>query len=214
MTNFFIKIFCWINNFSYKILSFLAIRENDGIHPKHKILNYHQFFLDNISANDIVLDIGCGNGLVDIDLANKAKQIIGIDINKLNIEKAQKNCNKPNIKYICADATAYDFKEKIDSIILSNVLEHIENRVDFLKKISKLSPKILVRVPLLTRDWLVIYKMEKKLEYRLDRTHYIEYTEEEFKKEIEKASIKLERISVKFGEIYAVCASNISLQQK
>lgn len=203
-------MFCWINNFSYKVISFLAIKENNGIHPKHRILNYHQFFLDNISENDLVLDIGCGNGSVAYDIAKKAKKITGIDISQKNIETAEKRFKKENLEYIVGDATIYNFSEKFDAIILSNVLEHIENRVDFLGKISKLSQKILIRVPMITRDWLAVYKKEKGLEYRLDRSHFIEYSEEEFKKEMEQAGLKIESIFSKFGELYAVCKSNFS----
>lgn len=205
-----IKIFCWINNLSYKIISFLAIKENDGIHPKHRILNYHRFFLDNISENDMILDIGCGNGSVAFDIAKRARKVTGIDISHKNIEIAEKRFNKENLEYIIGDATTYNFSEKFDAIILSNVLEHIDNRIDFLNKISQLSPKILIRVPMITRDWLAVYKKEKGLEYRLDQSHFIEYSEEEFKKEIKQAGLKIESIFSKFGELYAVCKSNFS----
>jgi 2-polyprenyl-3-methyl-5-hydroxy-6-metoxy-1,4-benzoquinol methylase len=202
MTRFIIKIFCWINNFSYKVISFLAIKENGGIHPKHRILNYHQFFLDNISANDSILDIGCGNGAAAFDVAGKAKKVTGIDISGKNIEIAEKRFKKENLEYLIGDATAYDFKEKFDAIILSNVLEHIKNRVEFLQKISRLAPKIIIRVPLLTRDWLAVYKKESGLEYRLDKDHFIEYTLDNLNDELTRSGLKLINFDIKFGEIW------------
>ena len=204
MVKFFIKFFCWLHNFSYKIISVLVVRENSGIHPKHRILNYHKFFQDNISTNDFVLDIGCGNGAVAYDLAQKAKKITAIDISEKNILIAKQKFNRENLEYIIGDATTFDFKNKFDIIVLSNVLEHIENRIEFLKKIKTLSPKILIRVPLLTRDWLSVYKKENGLEYRLDSTHFIEYTEENFQEEIQKAGLNIESFYVKFGELYAI----------
>jgi len=69
---------------------------------------------------------------------------------------------------------------------LSNILEHIENRVKFLNKIKNLAPKILIRVPMINRDWITLYKKELGVEWRLDKTHYIEYTLESFEKELEK----------------------------
>jgi len=204
MYKFIIKIFVWIHNFSYRLLGILVIKENDGIHPKHRILGYHDFFTNNIAPSDRVLDIGCGNGACANAIAKKATQVTGIDISKNNIQIAKEKFSNNNPSYLIGDATVYDFKENFDVIILSNVLEHIENRIEFLKKIKKLAPKILIRVPLLNRDWLSVYKKEKGLEYRLDKTHFIEYSEENFKEEMDKAGLSIENFYVKFGELYAI----------
>ncbi len=199
-----IKILIWIHNFSYRVIGVLTIKENGGIHPKHKILQYEKFFLNNIKSKDAVLDIGCGNGFLAHALSQKAGNIIGIDISKKNIILAKKRFSSDNLEYIIGDATAYDFKKNFDAIILSNVLEHIKDRVGFLQKIKKLAPKILIRVPLLTRDWLAVYKKENSMEYRLDNTHRIEYMEESFKDEMNKAGLEVESSYVKFGELYAI----------
>jgi len=53
-------------------------------------------------------------------------------------------------------------------------LEHIENRIEFLNKIKNLAPKILIRVPMINRDWITLYKKELGMEWRLDKTHYID----------------------------------------
>lgn len=199
-----IKFFIWINNLSYKAISSLVVRNNHGIHPKHKILNYHEFFLNNISSNDVVLDIGCGNGSMAYDISKKATKVIAMDINKRNIQIAKEKFNNNNLTYLVGDATLVNFNEKIDIITLSNVLEHIKDRTEFLFKIKALASKILIRIPLLTRDWLAVYKKEIGVEYRLDDTHFIEYTEESFKKEIEGAGLKIENYYIKFGELYAI----------
>jgi 2-polyprenyl-6-hydroxyphenyl methylase/3-demethylubiquinone-9 3-methyltransferase len=47
------------------------------------------FILKKLSLNDVVLDLGCGYGRVAIELAKKAKKIIGIDISQDNIELAK-----------------------------------------------------------------------------------------------------------------------------
>lgn len=47
------------------------------------------FVKDKISQNDLVLDLGCGYGRVSIRLAETAKQIIGIDTSKDNIQLAR-----------------------------------------------------------------------------------------------------------------------------
>lgn len=62
----------------------------------------------------------------------------------------------------------------------------------------------LIRVPMLDRDWVTLYKKELGLEYRLDVTHFVEYTLNSFAKELEDAGLKMESYRVRYGEIYAV----------
>ncbi|HLP86288.1 MAG TPA: class I SAM-dependent methyltransferase [Candidatus Paceibacterota bacterium] len=182
----------------------MAIETEGGLHPKHRLIGYHKFFIDNISINDRVLDIGCGNGSLDYDVAEKAKEVVGIDISERNIAKARRIHSKPNIKYIVGDAVKDLSGEKFDVIILSNVLEHIKDRVEFMKSIKGLASKYLIRVPMLDRDWIPLYKKELGVEWRLDLTHYTEFTRESFEKEITSAGYQIESLSVQFGEIWAV----------
>ena len=193
-----------LHNFSYKLASRLAIKVEGGLHPKHRLMNYHQFFVDNVNSEDKVLDIGCGNGALTFEIAKKAKKVVGIDLDEKNIKIARKKYWAPNIEYLVGDATKDCPDQKFDVIILSNVLEHIENRVEFLQKIKNLAPKFLIRVPMINRDWITLYKKELGVEWRLDKTHYIEYTLENFKKELKKAGLDLEKYSIQFGEIWAV----------
>ena len=75
-----IKLLLWIHSFSYRVVGFLSQKvEEERIHPKHRIMNYHKFFIDNIDENGVVLDIGCGNGALSYDIAKKAKKVVGID---------------------------------------------------------------------------------------------------------------------------------------
>jgi 2-polyprenyl-3-methyl-5-hydroxy-6-metoxy-1,4-benzoquinol methylase len=194
----------WLHNFSYKLSTKFAIKAEGGLHPKHRLTNYHQFFVDNIEESDVVLDIGCGNGALTFDLAKKAKFVDGIDLDEKNIEVAKRKYNAENIEYKLGDATKDLSEEKYDVIVLSNVLEHIENRVEFLRKLKKLAPKILIRVPMINRDWITLYKRELGVEWRSDKTHYVEYTLETLKEELEKAGLNLESYSIQFGEIWAV----------
>jgi len=199
-----LKLFIMLNSFSADMIRHLATSLNGGLSPKHRLMDYHQFFIDNINTNDVVLDIGCGNGFVSYDISKKAKTVIGVDMNKKNIGKAKVDFANNNISYINADATTYDFREKFDVIVLSNVLEHIEDRISFLEKIKKLAPKILIRVPMIDRDWLTLYKKELGMEWRLDSTHFTEYTIESFTNEMTAARLEITDCTIKFGEIWAV----------
>lgn len=191
-----------MHNFSYHMISFFA--SHTGRHPKHAILNYHQFFLDNIRATDVVLDVGCGKGEVARSVAGRAQRVVGIDIVSTSIALAQRPGTPANLSFMVGDATSYTFNESFDVIILSNILEHIQDRIPFLKKLRAVAPTILIRVPLLTRDWLAVYKKQEGFEYRLDDTHDMEYDVPTFLAEMKAADLTVPHYHINFGELYAV----------
>ncbi len=201
---FLLKLALRLHTFLYKVISVLSIKSEGGTHPKHRLMQYHRFFADNIQSTDRVLDIGCGNGELAFDISKKAAQVTGIDIDPAKIAVATKLYVGPNIKYSVADATKDLGSETFDVIVLSNVLEHIEHRVEFLQSIRSVAKKFLIRVPMFDRDWIPLYKKELGLEWRLDLTHYTEFTKEQFYKELGDAGFTIEYFSVQFGEIWAV----------
>jgi|APSaa5957512535_1039671.scaffolds.fasta_scaffold06402_8 SAM-dependent methyltransferase len=201
-----------LHTFLYKWSGVYASILNNSIHPKHRIMRYKEWFLNNIQSDDVVLDVGCNTGMMPEVMSQKAEFVYGIEIEDKYIRVAQSLRKKSNIEYICADATTYDYSScmPIDIVTLSNVLEHIENRVEFLRKLINQikwnnTKRFLIRVPMLDRDWISIYKKELNIEYRLDSTHYIEYTFDEFRQELDESKIKIKSYHIQFGEIYAVC---------
>lgn len=194
------------HNFAYRQAGVLSeLIEQGNIHPKHRLMKYHDWFLTQVKPEWSVLDVGCGNGALSKDLAQKCRKVTGIEISEKKIAKAKARC--PQATFIHGDATQYPFREEFDAIVLSNVLEHIEDRVVFLSKLKRLSPVFLIRVPLINRDWITLYKKERGIEYRLDDTHFIEYTPEEFIQEVENVGLQVQSLTIQFGELYAVCAA-------
>lgn len=92
--------------------------------------------------------------------------------------------------------------------MLSNVLEYIENRVEFLRIIQTLAPKILIRVPMINRDWITLYKKELGVQWRSDTTHFTEYTLGSFQEEIERVGLRVGYYSIQFGEIWTEVRKN------
>lgn len=203
--------FLWLHNFAYRAINTLVVRVNNGVHPKHRIMNYAAFFLDNVNSGDTVIDIGCGKGETAFVVAQKASAVVGLDQKLSNIEKASYRYAHPNLNFICGDALNYDFGQKFDKIVLSNVLEHIEKREEFLRSLRRVSDTILLRVPMITRDWLAVYKKELGLEYRLDRTHFIEYDLETLSAECQSGGWEIVNFSIQFGEFWGILKSNDNL---
>lgn len=187
------------------MLGKFACAAEKGLHPKHRLMNYHKFFVDNVSENDSVLDLGCGNGALSFDIAKKAKFVRAIDINELNIEFCRKKYEKENIAYILGDIENIVTEEKFDIVTLSNVLEHVGDRIGLLRKLSNISKKLIIRVPMLDRDWVTLYKKELDLPYLLDPTHKIEYVLDMFMDELKQGGFETEKHLIRFGEIWAVC---------
>lgn len=182
----------------------LLMYTNAGVHPKHRLMDYHAFFLDRIGSKDRVLDVGCGRGTVANTISQKAADVVGIDFNAKNIDYAREHYVRPNLRFIQGDALKDLPEQRFDVIILSSVLEHIEDRHAFLRRLPVLGARLLIRVPLITRDWLPLLKREWGIDYRLDDTHYVEYVEDEFRQEIEKAGWHIKELNIRFGEIWAV----------
>jgi SAM-dependent methyltransferase len=210
----FIKPILRCHSKCYALASRYSVILNDGIHPKHRILKYKEWFLENIEPGWNVLDIGSNTGMLPCMLAQKARFVYGVEINDEYVSIAKTQYARDNIDYICADATSYDYSlcNDIDCVTMSNVLEHIEHRVDFLKRVTRQvnwareeQKLFLFRVPLIDREWLVAYKKEMGVEYRLDPTHCTEYTLEQFKDELKQANITIKQVDIRFGEIYAAC---------
>jgi len=184
-----------------------AIKYGKGVHPKHRVTNYHQFFIDNVKSGEKILDIGSGKGDLSYDIVSKLKDVnvVGIELNRENIEFAKQNYNHPNLKFIQANVLGSLPEKGFDVVVMSNVLEHLEKRIEFLKKlIEKIKPeRLLIRVPQYDRDWRLPVKEELGIE-SLYPGHFIEYTKETFIEELGKAG--LEPVSMEFcwGEIWSV----------
>jgi hypothetical protein len=203
-----------LHSFSYRWAGLFSQVLNDGVHPKHYIMKYKEWFLEHIEPGWVVMDIGSNTGMLPLMLAEKAAFVYGIELSEKHVAVAKTQHAKPNIEYICADATThnYDSYQPVNCVTLSNVLEHIEHRVDFLKRIVRQVKwidashrRLLFRVPMINREWIVLYKKELGLDYRLDPTHHIEYTLEQFEEELGQAGIVPKKVEIRFGEIYAMC---------
>ena len=182
-----------------------AICYEKGIHPKHRLMNYHQFFVTRLKKSDRVLDVGCGYGAVAFSMAKTGALVTCIDMDETNLRHARKRYKHENLKFLLGDIRKDLPDGKFDVIVLSNVLEHIENRVGLLKTLEeKFQPKLwLIRVPVINRDWLVPLKKELGIPYYSDPTHCTEYTPESFKDEMVEAGLTVRHAEIKWGEIWA-----------
>jgi len=200
----------------YKLEINYAITYGGGVHTKHRHTRYHDFFVARIRQGEKVLDIGCGNGALAYDIAEKAQALVtGIDMSDANLATAKTRFAHERVSYILGNAVQDLPARRFDTVVLSNVLEHIADRKHFLATvIERVSPqKILLRVPLFEREWRVPLKKELGVEWRLDPTHETEYTLESFAEEMSHAGVRIVHLEVRWGEIWAAAAPCINSEK-
>jgi len=189
----------------YGVTAEEAVRYGKGTHTKHRHMGYHDFFCNRLGEGESVLDIGCGTGELSFDMAAKANaNVTGIELIEKNYRKAKTQFKHNALRFIHGDAMTELPNISFNTIVMSNVLEHIENRVDFIVDVQKnIQPeRWLFRVPMYERDWRVPLMDEIGLDSRLDSTHYIEYTQEKFIREIQTAGLEIVHIEIRWCEIW------------
>ena len=186
-----------------------AMAYGAGEHPKHRLTGYHEFFVERIPAGARVLDIGCGYGAVARSIARRVEgaEVTGIDVNPARIHEAEAADNPPNLRFLIGDAFRDLPAGPWHTVVLSNILEHLEARVDFLRHLEETAAprQILIRVPLFERHWQVAMRRQLGVGYFSDPSHYIEHTLEEFAAEIDAAGLEITERATLWGEIWAVC---------
>ncbi len=108
-----------------------------------------------------VLDIGCSQGIISICMAQKGSSVIGIDIQKENVDFAAQLLLseyldlKQRVSFICEDFFKFESAQRFDCIIITEVLEHIENPKAFIKRAKRfLKPdgRIVITLPFGVND--------------------------------------------------------------
>jgi len=197
----------------YPVQGQLAVAYGAGTHTKHRHTNYHEFFASRIRQGERVLDLGCGIGAVAYSIAsNTGAQVVGVDLNANNIARARQDYAHPMVQYHVGDIRQEFPSGLYDVVVLSNVLEHLQQRPAMLRRISTtVQPsRFLIRVPISERDWRVPLKRELGIEWRLDHTHYVEYTQETFADELAAAGLRITYLQTRWGEIWAEAVPIVS----
>jgi SAM-dependent methyltransferase len=186
-----------------------AMAYGNGVHVKHRLMRYHDFFVERISGGERVLDIGCGYGAVANSIATRTGAwVVGLDMVQDNVDKARRLFTHDRLSFTCGEAPQTLPDGSFDVIVMSNVLEHIDARVAFLRAVQqKMAPsRWLIRVPMFNRDWHPPLRQEVGLFPYGDPTHHTEYTVESFAQEMADAGFTIRHLQVNWGEIWSEVA--------
>lgn len=127
-----------------------------GEEQQEKTRQRINWILEEVGQAKKVLDVGCSQGIISLLIAQQGKEVLGIDVQKEAIEYAQqlldeeyKECSD-KVEFICTDFMAFEKKEKYDCIIVTEVLEHLEDPSAFLqhtKEFLEDDGKLIISVP-------------------------------------------------------------------
>ncbi len=172
-------------------------------------------FISNIYGNAI--DIGCGNGRHLLHMAKKCKLTVGIDKSfemiKICKEKIEKERLK-NVLLICSDACNLPFKSNFfDFAIFIATLHNIKGRLNRIKalkemkRVLKKDGKALISVWAKWQDKWKLYFIKEFFKFWKEHgdiyipwkelnvyRFYHLYSKREFKNDIKKSGLKIERI--------------------
>ena len=207
-----VRMLMKLDNLVNNLISVLAMElEPDGLHPKHRLTRYHDFFAQAVRRGDKCLDIGCGNGALLYDVVrNTGAPACGVELDAAAAKAAQERFRHDSRVTIVEGDIREAMRKGLplvpDVIIMSNVLEHLDNRQELLRELVAKYPhaRLLIRVPQKDREWLVLYKDEHGVDSRLDATHRCEYRREELLRELADAGFHVEEHPTRWGELYVV----------
>lgn len=139
--------------------NYRKLRQRNSIFRKQYLDEIDQFkikYLSKLIPSAIqfktILEVGCATGdlvgrfPIDIPLSNR----YGIDISSFNIEFAKDEY--PEVNFCVGTFTEFLENEgkniEIDIVILSDILEHVENDIELLKMTGDYGKYILVNIPM------------------------------------------------------------------
>jgi len=129
-------------------------REDYSVIADWKVRKLLQLLPDNFIANNI-LEVGCAFGVLLNNIADRLhlKYRIGIDISGNNIEAAKNLYPECNFFHGTLEEFLKSFNDEIqnhhfDIIVLSDIVEHIPDDLEFLKAVKKTCSYVLLNLPL------------------------------------------------------------------
>lgn len=96
---------------------------------------------DTIKANGLVLDVGCGTGLLFQHVAKKSAVVIGLDISRKTLTSAKKRAKEfTNVHLVLADADLMPFNDGLfDGVYAFTVIQNMPNPADTLAEMRNVA---------------------------------------------------------------------------
>lgn len=166
--------------------------------------NYYVWIHDKIKSllKRRIADLGCGKGFILKMLSEHGNNdlLLGLDSSERNIANNIARGFR-NVVLLCRDMENYDYEElrknEIDTIIFLDVLEHIQNDEEILRKFYEILPasgRLIIKVPAM-----------KLLYGPIDKSsgHYRRYSKRELETKARKAGFNV--LELEYMNVVGVC---------
>lgn len=137
------------------------------------VLAKEEIYSKWIGSGKVILDIGCNDGRADVPLIEKGNTVYGVDM----VEEAAEVARSRGVKALRMDITKdpLPFQDNFfDVIIAGDIIEHIFDTDDFMRKISaklKMNGTLILSTPNLAslgRRLLLLFGRNPFCEYSLE----------------------------------------------
>lgn len=157
------------------------------------LLWYLKFVLLDIKAKAKALDVGCGVGTLAFYLASKGFDVTGVDVSSRAVEIAKGNIlsKELHVDFQLGDVSKLKTKEKYDLVICTEVVEHIEDDLAFVKSIYKqIAPKgyLFLSTPSVNAP---LYRLGMLKKFDDEVGHLRRYTEESITELVSKSGFEV-----------------------
>lgn len=97
----------------------------------------------NVEKHNLVLDAGCGTGLLFNYVTNKAETLVGLDTSRKILFQAKRRAKRfLNVQLICADAENIPLKEGVfDYVFAVTLIQNTPNPVKTLNEIKRVAKR-------------------------------------------------------------------------
>lgn len=155
-------------------------------------LIYH-WLRPGLQADELVMDVGCGTGLVVADLVARGCNARGVELGAAPVIQGLEDRVSTHCDLFALDQ---ETRERIRVVLLLDVLEHIGDRVNFLRQLHRDLPNchtLLITVPARRELWS---------DYDKHWGHYLRYNRPQLRDELSAAGFKPERCAYFFNWLY------------
>lgn len=126
-----------------------------------------------LKPGDKVLDLACGFGRLSIIAMELGCEVYGVDLDLTAVQTLRQN--HPEGTWIQGNILDFEPSVKPDWVILSNILEHLDEDLAFLIRIKEMTKNIVVEVPDFESDPLNYSASTYGVRWYSDADHVREY---------------------------------------
>ena len=118
---------------------FTGERLTASVHGQVEIEHYHRYLFSRGFCRDRdVLDVASGEGYGAAQLAQVARQVVGVEIAGATVRNAAANFPRPNLRFIQGDARMLPLREaSVDVVTSFETIEHFDRQEDFVAEVRR-----------------------------------------------------------------------------